>query len=52
MPSFAADHHDRELADTFITLLRRSLHEGAGSYGGSCELRLTRQEADEFSGWT
>ncbi|MFD9795492.1 hypothetical protein ACFWXK_31585 [Streptomyces sp. NPDC059070] len=50
MPSFAQDPRRHKLVDVLVPLLRRTVPEEAGGYGGAYELRLTAQEADELGG--
>ncbi|MFE1953251.1 hypothetical protein ACFW9D_22605 [Streptomyces sp. NPDC059524] len=50
MPSFATDPRHTELVTVLTPLLRRTLADDAGGYGGSYELHLTAHEAVELGG--
>jgi hypothetical protein len=50
MPSFAGDPRHERLVAVFVPLLRRSCPPGGGGFGGSYELRLAVDEAEELGG--
>ncbi|MFB7977628.1 hypothetical protein [Streptomyces vinaceus] len=50
MPSFAGDPRHERLVAVLVPLLRRSCPPGGGGFGGSYELRLGVDEAEEFGG--
>ncbi|MET8298890.1 hypothetical protein ABZW02_33345 [Streptomyces sp. NPDC005180] len=50
MPSFAGDPRHERLVAVLVPLLRRSCPPGGGGFGGSYELRLGVDEAEELGG--
>ncbi|MGW7465323.1 hypothetical protein ACWGJT_11555 [Streptomyces xantholiticus] len=50
MPSFAGDPRHERLVAVLVPLLRRSCPPGGGGFGGSYELRLRVDEAEELGG--
>ncbi|TJZ99429.1 hypothetical protein [Actinacidiphila oryziradicis] len=50
MPSFAGDPRHERLVAVLVPLLRRSCPPGGGGFGGSYELRLAVDEAEELGG--
>ncbi|MGA4980331.1 hypothetical protein [Streptomyces cinereoruber] len=50
MPSFAGDPRHERLVGVLVPLLRRSCPPGGGGFGGSYELRLGVDEAEELGG--
>ncbi|WNO76930.1 hypothetical protein [Streptomyces sp. AM8-1-1] len=50
MPSFAGDPRFERLVAVLVPLLRRSCPPGGGVFGGSYELRLGVDEAEELGG--
>ncbi|MFE4481343.1 MULTISPECIES: hypothetical protein [Streptomycetaceae] len=50
MASYTNDPLHQKLVAVLIPLLRRTCPADAGGYGGSYELRLTAQEAEELGG--
>ncbi|MEU1854369.1 hypothetical protein ABZ499_35300 [Streptomyces sp. NPDC019990] len=50
MPSFVGDPRHERLVAVLVPLLRRSCPRGGGGFGGSYELRLGVDEAEELGG--